>query len=201
MLLNGNQTSLRSDGLAAQIGSGMPREIDLYEDLVAFAEMTPDEQRRYLCPAETPPATNVAEAMVVEAQKPVSTDSCELDVAESISELDSTASDLNLAEQAIETGSEIGEAFEAGEPFIDLGPYTELDTELDTEFAGALTGTTCPECEAELGIDDLFCAECGSFLNGIPSAPASDQICADCSQSVSIEEVFCPWCGSVLGAD
>lgn len=197
MLLNGNQTSLRSAGLAAQIGSGMPREIDLYEELGAFAEMTLDEQRQYLHPAETPPATNVAEAMVVEAPQPVSTESCELDVAETISELDSAAADLNLAKEAIETGSEIGEAFEAGGPLIDLGPYTELDI----EFAGALTGRNCPECEAELGIDDLFCAECGSFLNGIPSAPASDQICADCSQSVSIEEVFCPWCGSVLGAD
>ena len=48
MQLNGNQPSLRSDRIAAQIGSGMPREIDLYEELIAFVEMTPDEQRRYL---------------------------------------------------------------------------------------------------------------------------------------------------------
>ena len=192
MQLNGNQPSLRSNGIAAQIGSGMPREIDLYEELSAFAEMTPDEQRQYLHPDETPPAKNAAEAMVVVAQPPDSIDSCELDFAESIPELDFAASDLNPAEEAIEIGGEIADAFEASGPLTDLG--------LDTEFAGALTGRTCPACEAELGIDDLFCAECGDFLNGIPSAPASDQRCADCSQNIFIDEVFCPWCGSVLGA-
>jgi RNA polymerase subunit RPABC4/transcription elongation factor Spt4 len=244
MQLNGNQASMRSDAISAQMGSGIAGEIDIYDELVAFAEMSAEEQSRYLHPVE-PAAKNISETKIGNNATNDSIDSGTAEPAEGTLELIAIDRNSNPTKEPVATGcgfvdvfgttgplsdlgldgdfdgaesEEIVELFESGSVFADLdtdphdaqsseneavfrgsGPFADRD--LDSEAHSNESLRICPACEAELGADELFCAECGGFLNGISSdSPASSESisCSECTQSISTDEIFCPWCGSVL---
>jgi RNA polymerase subunit RPABC4/transcription elongation factor Spt4 len=237
---NGHQESVRSSEIAAQIGSRVAGEIDLYEELNAFVEMTPEERFGYLHPPKA--ETKTVSELPIEALAPVA--------VESVPEADLVDVDprgVEETEETIETPGEADDRFDFGpldDPVLDtdlasaestqtdelLGVTGDLiDLRFDTEpdgaeadeldifqGSGAFAGLkleedygdpiadtshkACPSCEAELGTDDLFCADCGSFLNGLSPSTPPGSICSECNQGISTDEVFCPWCGSVLAA-
>ncbi len=207
MQFDANLAPARANPLPGPSGS-LGAEIDLYEELLAFAEMSPEEQRLYFAeaksesdppPQETKPSSPMSvEPEEIESLDPESMESCEPEELEGI--------DLEIASPSAESvvaysdSTLLGEEVEVIEPAAELSDASDplVDLNLDGAFTNVLSGKDCLACGAESGADDLFCISCGSFLNGVASNSPSNPACADCSQSITIDEIFCPWCGSVL---
>jgi hypothetical protein len=186
-------------------GSGsLGAEIDLYEELLAFAEMSPDEQRIYFAEAksESEPllatGPSIPESVApepIESLDPEPMESCAPEPIESLdAEIVSTPaisySDSTPWDEEVQVTDRAVELSDGNDPLVDLN--------LEGGFSDVLPGKDCLSCGAESGTDDLFCMSCGSFLNGVASNSPSNPVCADCNQSITIDEIFCPWCGSVL---
>lgn len=222
MQFDANLAPARANPLPEPSGS-LGAEIDLYEELLAFAEMSTEEQRLYFAEpkseSEQPQATrpSIPESVAPEAiesldpepmescgPEPIETvdpepmESCELDLIEGIdAEIVSPSAELAIA---YSDSTPWDEEVEVNERAVELSDGSDplVDLNLDGGFTDVLPGKDCLACGAESGADDLFCMSCGSFLNGIASNSPSNPVCADCSQSITIDEIFCPWCGSVL---
>lgn len=205
MQFDANLAPARANTIPGQPGA-MGAEIELYEELLAFAEMSPEEQELYFAEAksagEALQATEPSRREHVEPKAIDSIDSkpkegCEpvaiarIDPenvspsAESVDYSDSTPLDEKVA-----LNKPVVELSDGGDPLVDLN--------LEGDFTNVLSGKDCLACGAESDADDLFCMSCGSFLNGVASNAPSNPVCTDCSQSIAIDEIFCPWCGSVL---
>src|SRR6185369_4757647 len=92
MQFDANLAPARANPIPGQSGS-LAAEIDLYEELLAFAEMSPEEQRLYFAEAksesEPPQATSpsIPESVApeaIESLDPEPMESCELEPIESI---------------------------------------------------------------------------------------------------------------------
>ena len=197
MQFDANIAPVRANPVTGQADS-IAREIDLYDELQAFVEMSPDEQQLYL--ADTTAVNEAPEPSGSEPAEPETVDGLDLETAGSSVEssfvfADSTPLNVKLDVKL----DEKLEVTQAVVEFSDTDPLADLN--LDSAFTDVLSGRECLACGAESGADDLFCMSCGSFLNGIASTSPWNPICADCSQGIMIDEIFCPWCGSVLGAN
>src|SRR6185369_970143 len=206
MQFDANLAPARANPIPGQSGS-LAAEIDLYEELLAFAEMSPEEQRLYLAEAKSesePPratAPSIPELVApepIESLDPEPMESCEPEPvevkdAETVSTFAEVAiaySDSTRWDEEVEVVDRAVELSDGSDPLVDLN--------LDGGYTDVLPGRDCLACGAESGADDLFCMSCGSFLNGVASNSPSNPVCADCNQGITIDEIFCPWCGSVL---
>lgn len=208
MQFDANLAPARANPLPEPSGS-LGAEIDLYEELLAFAEMSPEEQRLYFAEAksesEPPQATrpSTPESVApeaIESLDPEPMESCGPEALERIDpEIVSPSAESVVA---YSDSTPLDEEVEVTEPAFELSDGSDplVDLNLDGGFSDVLPGKDCLACGAESGADDLFCMSCGSFLNGVASTSPSNPVCADCNQSITIDEIFCPWCGSVLAA-
>lgn len=204
MQFDANLAPARANPLPGQSGSLGAEEIELYEELLAFVEMSPEEQRLYFAKAksvsEPPQSTNPSSPADVEPKSIESLDheameSCGPEAIlridpETVSPSAFAYSDSTPLDEEVAVTETVVELSDDCDPLVDLN--------LDGGFSSVLSGKDCLACGAESGADDLFCMSCGSFLNGVASNSPSNPVCADCSLSITIDEIFCPWCGSVL---
>ena len=183
MNINGKATmSVSSNGSAVRPQAA--GEIDLYDELVAFIELSPDEKQRYLDQFElkgkaaatdlVEPAGSVVEQFDVEASE-------------------------SASEWRFEDDDQINESFGAQvvDEFSAAAAFEEMNPQFI--FKDAMVGPVCRTCGAQSEADDLFCMSCGAFLDGVDSQ-AGDPSCGDCSRNIIVDEIFCPWCGSTLPA-
>jgi double zinc ribbon protein len=206
MQFDANLAPARANPLPGPSGS-LGGEIDLYEELLAFAEMSPEEQRLYFAEAKSeseptqatrPSIPELVAPEPIESLDPEPMESCELEPIEvKDAEIVSTPAELAIAHS---DSTPLDEEVEVNEPAVELSDGSDplVDLNLDGGFSDVLPGKDCLACGAESGADDLFCMSCGSFLNGVASNSPSNPLCADCNQGITIDEIFCPWCGSVL---
>ena len=204
MQFDANLAPARANTVAGQTGSSLAHEIDLYDELLAFVDMTPEEQSLYLGDTTSASEASVPTELETAAPEPPEPETVDREAGDRVEpkdtvssvesplvSADSTPLDVDLDEK-LEVVRAVVELSDAGDPFADLnfdGPRTDL-----------LPGRDCLACGAESSADDLFCMRCGSFLNGVASNSPSNPVCADCSRGITIDEIFCPWCGSVLAA-
>jgi Double zinc ribbon len=194
MQFDANPEPVRTTPVPGQAGSSIEGDLDLYDELLAFAEMSPEAQELYL--AGTASVTKSVN-QDLEAQQPSPPEPAEPEAVYSIDcerasspvECSTVATDSTPLYEESEVTHNVVQS-SASDPLVDLN--------LDGGFTRVLSGKDCLACGAESDADDLFCMSCGSFLNGVASAAPSNPLCADCSQSISVDEIFCPWCGSVL---
>jgi len=159
-------------------------EIDLYDELIAFIELPPQEKQRYLdgltptnkvFPTElVEPADSVVQQVDVEALESAVKWPFEDDVHMNASVNADVSDDFGVA------------AFE--------------ETNQQFVFKDASVGPNCRTCGARSDADDLFCMTCGAFLNGV-DLQAGDPSCGDCRRDINLDEIFCPWCGSTLSVN
>lgn len=208
MQFDANLAPARANPVPGQAGSSIAHEIDLYDELLAFVDMTPDEQRLYLADTtavnEAPKPTELEtagpepaepETVGLETVDGLDPETAVTSVESPLVFADSTPLDEKLdvkLDEKLEVTDAVVEVSDVSDPLADLN--------LDGPFTDVLSGKDCLACGAASGADDLFCMSCGSFLNGIASNSPSNPICADCSQGITFDEIFCPWCGSVLAA-
>ncbi|MFY9553315.1 MAG: zinc ribbon domain-containing protein [Blastocatellia bacterium] len=209
MNLNNNEAPVRADSTAELASS----EIDLYAELAAFVELSPEDQLRHadrfalesIEAAEQSEPTSAQEDSFEDVKAHIPDNS-----VETVSVSDDSSEPAELEEVATSTemaGTEsVSENLqEADEPspqrfevFGRSGPLGRLSPDL--LFTGALSRGVCLACGAESGVDDLFCLTCGVFIDEIASTLPPKPSCAECGQEVTADEIFCPWCGSVSPA-
>jgi hypothetical protein len=209
MQFDANLAPARANTIPGQPGS-LGSEIELYEELLAFAEMSREEQRIYFAEgksvSEPPQATKPSSPEDVEPEAIESIESCEAEPVESCEPESIERIDPGIAPPDAESvvaysdSTPLNEEVEVAEPVVELSDGWDplADLNLDGGFTNVLSGKDCLACGAGSAADDLFCMSCGSFLNGVASNSPSNPVCADCSRSITIDEIFCPWCGSVL---
>ena len=171
-------------------------EINLYDELVTFSEMSPEERGfkssdiGQLQPVDetarpdrgsipTQPLTQDRSRIEPQQTQPLIHDHVEMDAGHDTPD-------------HVESGPEIQQKTEFG----DSGPFGALDTQF--QYNGSLSGGTCLGCGAESGAEDLFCITCGAFVDVADSPPASKPVCAECGLGSSVDEIFCPECGSLV---
>ena len=159
-------------------------EIDLYDELVAFIELPPQEKRRYLDGLTA--TSKVFQTELVEPADSV------------VEQVDIEALESGM-KWRFEDDDHMNESVNA--PVSDdfsVAAFEETNQRF--VFKDASVGPNCRTCGARSDADDLFCMTCGAFLNGVDSQ-AGDPSCGDCSRDINLDEIFCPWCGSTLTAN
>ena len=219
--------SLDSRGLHVDAYASFQDEINLYEELIAFVELSPEEQRSYLerqyerspeivthlMPAETLPAEPIPaehfelETASAHADTQIAEDrDMNVDIFTAKFTLADEGLVMPVAEptsvsaKAEEPGHRRQASFELPDLFRATGPLAGLMPRPEVTFTGAMTKGVCLACGAESGVDDLFCMTCGAFIDEVDSTLKLNPSCSECGQRIVTDEIFCPWCGAVLPA-
>jgi hypothetical protein len=171
-------------------------EINLYDDLLTFSEMSPEE--RSLKASEISQPQPIDETARLERgsipTQPLTQDRSRIEPQQTQplihdqAEIDAGHDAPHHAESEPETQPKT--------EFGDSGPFGALDSEF--QYNGSLSGGTCLGCGAESGADDLFCITCGAFVDDADSPRASKPVCAECGLDSCADEIFCPECGSLV---
>jgi hypothetical protein len=171
-------------------------EINLYDELLTFSEMSPEERglnardihqpqhvdqtdRLERGSLSTQPLTQDRFRIEPQQTQPLIHDHADIDAAH-------YAPAHDKSEPEIQQKTEFG----------DSGPFGALDSQF--QYNGSLSGGTCLGCGAESGAEDLFCITCGAFVDEADSPRVSKRVCAECGLDSSADEIFCPECGSLV---
>ncbi|MEK6288789.1 MAG: hypothetical protein AABO57_23985 [Acidobacteriota bacterium] len=203
MEFNKTDAAIPASPTSAEATSTVAGEIDLYEELKAFEELTSAEQRRLVerlqnaAAAEEVSQSLPAEPVLTQPPMPEAADGAPARRAvESVSVYQGSnepvaepvltqlpvleAADSAPARRAVESVSVYQGSKEPVEahlrPFeisYASGPLTEMSPLL--LFIGALSRGVCLACGAESGVDDLFCITCGVFIDEVDSTQRPTQ--------------------------
>ncbi|HXF40447.1 MAG TPA: zinc ribbon domain-containing protein [Blastocatellia bacterium] len=169
-------------------------EINLYDELLTFSEMPPEE--RGIKATEIPEPQPVDQTDRLERgsipTQPLTQDRSRTEPQQTQPLIHDHAEVPTSYAAPAESEPEIQPKTEFG----DSGPFGALDSEF--QYNGSLSGGTCLGCGAESGAEDLFCITCGAFVDDADSLPASKPVCAECGLDSSADEIFCPECGSLV---
>lgn len=196
MDLNPNHARIRVESGALYPVAAVADEINLYDELLTFSEMSSEERglkardihqpqpvdqtdRLKSGSISTQPLTQDRSRIEPQQTQPLLHDHAEMDAGHN-------APAHTESEPEIQPKAEFG----------DSGPFGALDSQF--QYNGSLTGGTCLGCGAESGAEDLFCITCGAFVDVADSPRVSKLVCAECGLDSSADEIFCPECGSVI---
>jgi hypothetical protein len=202
MQLNSNGASAHPNAISARPGSGMANEIELYEELLAFVEMTPEEQSLYLYPAKTL-QEDAGEVAPIEAAELDSSDPVALRV-DSITEPPLTHAASIQTEETLQTNEEIADQFNESDPLVDLSfdsvPFDGSGSPVDSSFDSDPLDGSGPPVDSSFDSDPLDGSGplVGvSFDSGLADT-LSGTVCPVCEAKSAIDELFCMSCGSFL---
>jgi len=171
-------------------------EINLYEELLTFSEMSPEERGLKANDITRPQPVDETDRLERGsiATRPLTQDRSRIEPQQTQPLIqDHAGMDASHSARAhAESEPEIQQKTEFG----DSGPFGALDSQF--QYNGSLSGGTCLGCGAESGAEDLFCITCGAFVEVAESPPASKPVCAECGLESSADEIFCPECGSLV---
>lgn len=210
MEFNKNEAAILAGSTTVAAAGPSGGEIDLYDELIAFAGLSPEEQQRSLIRPKK---------AVEEAVEPPYSDSARTNTTSNAVGIETTApqpgsslsgSPALLSLTAAQSPPD-PEDFTANGKTSGVSPQlfdrsrtgpllAGLSAFADFVFAGDLSLGVCLACGAESGADDLFCVSCGVFIDEIGSTPKSNPTCGECGQSITADEIFCPWCGAAPAA-
>jgi hypothetical protein len=182
-----------------------PDEINLYDELLTFSELSPEErslepdhfnEQKATQPSEhtekgslrTQPLTRTQSTIEPLPTQPFTQEQSEPDTS------DQATDEVEAQDAPLEPRYETQPTTEFG----DSGPLGALS--LEFQYTGALSGGVCLGCGAESGAEDLFCITCGAFVDEATFPSPSISVCAECGLDACADEIFCPECGSVATA-
>ena len=188
-------------------------ELNLYLDLLAFSELPTQEQLAYKERLEVASPEQVLEAAdefpgFVEAVDPSEEVLSPNESSEPVFQF------MPGYEQpsTLEASPESSPAERAGQPAAPAAPGELLRESGPLSITGFLFDPAsraapqvlplalCATCGGEADDGDLFCMECGAFMDEKGYAEVSGSACDDCGLIVTDGELICPACGSVSRA-
>ncbi len=171
-------------------------EINLYDELLTFSEMSPEERSLKASDINQPQPVDETDRLERGSipTQPLTQDRSRIEPLQTQPLIHDHAEvpTSHPAPAHAESEPEIQPKTEFG----DSGPFGALASEF--QYNGSLSGGTCLGCGAESGAEDLFCITCGAFVDEADSPPASKPVCAECGLDSSADEIFCPECGSLV---
>jgi len=196
MDLNPNHVHARVESGPLYPVAAAADEINLYDELLTFSEMSPEERGLRASDIDQPQPvdeTNRLERGSISTQ-PLTLDRARIEPQQTQPLIhDHVEMDASHAAPAhAESEPEMQPKTEFG----DSGPFGALASEF--QYDGSLSGGTCLGCGAESGADDLFCITCGAFVDETDSPSVSKPVCAECGLDSCANEIFCPECGSLV---
>jgi Double zinc ribbon len=193
MAFDKNVAAASAGSINAKAGASTEREIDLYDELIHFAELPREQQRQSVAPPEKKSAERTAEPHQAEpVPTPVPITPVEAETARPIVDAVYDSEDSHAPSEPSEVRPELSDRLSPS------GPLRGLTGDL--VFSGVLSGGVCRTCGAESAADDLFCITCGGFIDEIAAALPNKPTCGECGVDIASNEIFCPWCGAVLPA-
>jgi hypothetical protein len=195
MQLNSNGASAHPSAISARHGSGRAKEIELYEELLAFVDMTPEEQSRYLYPAKTL-QENTGEDAPIETAEPDSSDPVARQV-DSIPEPSLTQAASIQTEETLQTNEDIADLFDSS---FDSVPFDDSASPVDSNFdsdAFASSGSPVDSNFDFHPLDGSGPLVGVSFDSGLADT-LSGAVCPVCEAESAIDDLFCMSCGNFL---
>jgi hypothetical protein len=172
---------------SSDVGASSSDELDLYNELSAFASLTPEQRRIQADLSSKPKREPVAES--------VSTGALPLQPAAEQISAPARVPDTSVRHDGNSTNRSEARAASPG-PFAGLGDSGSLaGLSPESPFTGALTRGVCLACGAESGVNDLFCITCGAFVDEAETPVLSIPTCTQCGLGIPAGEAFCPRCG------
>lgn len=190
-------------------------DIDLYDDLLIFTDLSPEEQKAALNrPAPAPPQQSpvkIPETGVVYEQQafepPPETASDPLRQTNKAFVFEPRVeaakdSDVNTVKQPAiqpvkESASEPPQANTFGKgnsTELQLADILRVTDQLNDISKETDLMSACLDCGSLADSEDVFCINCGGTLGEVELvAPPS---CDDCGAAIESDEIFCPSCGS-----
>jgi hypothetical protein len=154
-------------------------EINLYDDLLAFAALSPAERSRLSREEAVPQREGLAAGPPTKATS------------------DNEPHERNANGEGHPTaGSEPSVDSQLTNELRDSGPFGAFDPEF--RYTGALSSGICLACGAASGADDLFCITCGAFVDEAEVPIPHPPVCPECGFDASAEEIFCLECSALL---
>ncbi len=199
-------------------------ELNLYLDLLAFAELSPEEQLaykerlKYVCSEEILEAAvefpgfveaNDSSEPLLESPPAFVPPVCDslllmepTEMCEPVFEFmpgyeQPPTVEATLPSESIEPpAANVG----AADLFRASGPLSLSGFLYDPTLKAApqvMSLAVCASCGSETDGEDLFCAECGNFMDEKADTEVTGSPCDDCGLIVNTGELICPACGSV----
>lgn len=197
-----------TDSNAAGASLDEANDINLYDDLLAFTDMSPEEQKAATnlqviippqpSPVEIPevyeqqafePAPQTDNVSFFEAAKDSAVNTVKKRSVEPKKEPASESQQTNVF------GKDGNTDFQLAEILRVTGQFSDFST-------GQGSSSICTDCGSPAGGDDLFCIICGATLEEV-NGEALEEVelaiqlsCDDCGSAIESDEIFCPSCGS-----
>lgn len=185
-------------------------ELNLYLDLLAFSELTTEEQLAY---KERLKLVSSEEILETEGEFPGFVEA--IDSSEEVLSPNESSEPVFEFMPDYEPPPTVEAALESlpaekpqpsvapvapGEQLRESGPLSITGFLFDPASKAApqlMLLAVCATCGSETDDGDLFCAECGAFMDEKGYAEVSGAACDDCGLIVNAGELICPACGSV----
>jgi hypothetical protein len=205
MKLETDEANLRAD-------SNRVDEIDLYDDLIAFTDLSPEEQKKE------------SEPRVMSDSAPAMQDAGQFFYSDLLA---SNEPALDPRKESVDRSFEL--VAQSSYPVKDYPVETssahvfqshqkKSDVDLDLAYLLRVTGPlvvpgvtasaslpqlVCSDCGTQSSNEDMFCVTCGGLLDKLEVPEASEAVevklvCDGCGSVVVEDEIFCPACGAVL---
>ena len=199
---------LETDEASLSADSKRADEIDLYDDLMAFCNLSPEEQRKESAPRlpirpefKSQPANQFfypdLAASNESALEPV------IEQTDRSFELVEQTSTYSIKDSPFELPDELPKK---KSDYLDLNYLLRVTGPLAAVAATTNAASpllACKDCGSQASSADMFCVTCGGLLDQ-PEAPeavavvATKPACEACASPVEADEIFCPSCGAVL---
>lgn len=189
---NNNEAAVCADPIGARAGS--TDEIDLYDELTAFAELTPEEQQRLVDRPETRP-TETEEAPADEAAEPVSPDRvlANTPIEPVVSDTTPEETKQTLAEEAEDQASH--------EPVLVHAPIESVEGEATEPAAESASGAEDSSVYVERTEvrPEVFVRPSGPLgsltVGFVFTGALSRGVCLACGAESGADDLFCITCG------
>ncbi|HKS39246.1 MAG TPA: zinc ribbon domain-containing protein [Blastocatellia bacterium] len=168
------ELNLHPDSNAPDVSLDEANDIDLYDDLLAFTDLSPEEQKAAM---NRPILVNPSQQSPVEI--PETNAVYEQQAVEPVAE----------PSQAKPFDKDSSTDFQLAEILRVTGQLSDLSTKHDWL-------SVCVDCGSPADSEDVFCCNCGGSLEEIERAASLS--CSDCGEMIVSDEIFCPSCGSAI---
>lgn len=194
MKFNHNDAAVRADSINAQTGSSSG-EIDLYDDLTAFAELSPEEQTRLMDRREkTSTETEKTSAEEVEEEHPSPELLLEPAAIESV-EAEKTPAETE------KTSAEEAQKHPSPEPVLALAPIEPVEAGATALPAESASDAADSNASVERGKvrPELFVRPSGPLgsltRDFVFTGALSRGVCLACGAESDADDLFCITCG------
>jgi Double zinc ribbon len=178
-------------------------ELELYDDLVAFSALNPEEQK-LLADQAGPHAGEISYPELFRVEESFFEPDVEpppVQANDSVVEVLDLAP-LNMSAPAAPEDEPSPEPVHSP-PVINSAPRGGLSntSPLEDIWSGATIKSaalaSCPACGHRSDAGDLFCIECGEFLDSADMVKVA-AVCVECDSIIGNDDIFCSSCGSII---